>query len=264
MSSRTRMIVLLTLGLSVAAGSPLIPGIADRLSAPPVTRTDSNIVPSISSPAIRDRASSRMSVPVTRTARDNTPSVPPWDILRGPTTSRPDTRPAANPASFRIPAWHEVLAQSTPKARELFDSGMAYLRGGEYFKARLAFQTLIRTYPGDKAEPLAYWAMALAYCKEGGYENNLLAIDHFKNYLIFFPAEPELEEFAEAAQINVSTLGIQIMNSAPNDKSRLWAAELSAQALTQYLKQYPDSSGVPAAQNQLKVIRVYLTLVGAK
>ncbi len=107
------------------------------------------------------------------------------------------------------------------------------MRNGGYVEARLAFWTLIRTYPGDKAEPLAYWAIGLSLYKEGGEENLTMALDQFVNWLIFFPGEKDLEDLAEAAQINVAVIALEMMNSAPSEKEIITAAKISAQALIQ-------------------------------
>lgn len=141
---------------------------------------------------------------------------------------------------------------------------MRYLRNGGYLESRLAFQTLVRTYPEDRAVPLGYWALGLSYYKKGGKENLLLALDNFRNYLLFFPGEKDLEALAEAAQINVAVIEMELMNSARIDKDKFSAAKITAQALTQFLKGYPDSPQAPAAQFQLEEIQWYLAGVDGK
>ncbi len=135
---------------------------------------------------------------------------------------------------------------------------MRYLRQRGYTESRLAFQTLIRTFPGDSAEPLAYWAMGLSYCKEGGEENLLLAADYYLNWLIFFPGEKDLEDLAEAALINVALIESERINAAQSEKDKFAATQFSAHALAQFLKGYPESPLVPAAQSRLEELQRYL------
>lgn len=218
--------------------------------------------------AIATRSSSLLSEPRIRirTLSSSTESPglltnTPWAILPKTTEGR---RPRAlNPAK-PIPPWQRLLDESSPKARELFETGLAYLRIGRYVESRLAFQTLVRTYPDDKAQPLGYSALALSFCKEGGDENLLLALEDFRNYLLFFPSDPNLENLAEAAQTNIGVIWRELMSSTLTEDIKLNSARTSLQALTQFLNGYPRSQNASSAQAQLAQIEQYLASVPPK
>ena len=85
-----------------------------------------------------------------------------------------------------------------PPDRTLFETGSEYLKKNQYIKARLAFQTLINTYPDSEVSADSYLAIGDSFYDEGGTENLLQAEDQYKNFIIFFPenaisiAEPKL------------------------------------------------------------------------
>ncbi len=189
------------------------------------------------------------------------PSAAPWDVLRRPTASRAPR--AASPAFVPVSAWQDVLAQADPKARDLFETGMNYLDNGSNVESRMAFQTLVRTYSGDKAEPLAYWATALTYYRGGGEENLLLALDQLTNYLDFYPHEAGLEDFVEAARADIMVIWNELRNSASNEEVKMKAAKVTSKAMTQFLRSYPDSPAVYEVRRQLAEIKQYLP-VGAQ
>ena len=157
-----------------------------------------------------------------------------------------------------MPFWQRLLDESSPQARELFETGLAYLRSGKYGEARLSFQTLVRAYSGDKAEPLGYWAIALSHYREGGDENLLLALDDFRNYLLFFPNDPNLQELAEAAQIDTTVIYRELMDSSLTEETKLGATRTSLQALTQFLNGYPNSPSSDLAKTQVAQIKQFL------
>jgi len=128
---------------------------------------------------------------------------------------------------------------------------MAFLERGEFSQARLAFQTVIRRYEGDAAEPLAYWAMALSFYEEGGYENLLLAKDQLRNYLLFYPSQEDLEGFREAAQIDIGIISMEMMRLAPDDNTRATALKNATQAFEVFLKKFPDSDLIQMASSYL-------------
>jgi TolA-binding protein len=259
MTTRAR-VFLLILGLLATGVLIFLPWIADNLAAYKTNRAAGKNATFADSLSHLNRASSRIPIPSKNASMHRSPPMPPWDILGRATAHR--RMYAVKPASIKVPAWQGVLAQSGPKTRELFETGMSYLRNGRYVEARLAFQTLVRTYPGDKAQALAYWAMGLSFYKEGGDANLLMASDQLRNFLIFFPGEPGLEDLAEAAQMNIAVIETEMMDYAQSEKQKINAAKITSQALTQFLKAYPDSLEAPAAQIHLVEIQWYL--VGAE
>ena len=73
-----------------------------------------------------------------------------------------------------------------PPDKTLFETGSDYLDRSQYIRARLAFQTLISTYPDSEMTSLSYFAMADSFYEEGGTENLLQAEDQYKNFIIFY------------------------------------------------------------------------------
>jgi len=255
MPGRNKLVVII-FGLVALDVSIFLPRVADMLPAFKTIRPLERRAAFTDSLSHADPAPTSISIPSGRTATPKSLNVPPWDILRRPAANRRQQR--IEPAAMQTPAWEGILSRSEPYARELFQSGMRHLRDGSYLKARLGFQTLIRTFPEDKAKPLAYWAMGLCFYKEGGEENSMIALDQFTNWLIFFSGEKGLLDFAEAAQIDATVIGIELLNSALSEKDRIAAGRNTIQALRHFLKGYPDSPGAAAAQARLTQIQGYL------
>ena len=79
-----------------------------------------------------------------------------------------------------------------PADKTLFQNGEEFLKKSQFINARLAFQTLIRTYPGSDYEAEAYLATGDSFYQEGGTENLLMAEDQYRNFinLTFSKAAP--------------------------------------------------------------------------
>ena len=140
-----------------------------------------------------------------------------------------------------------------PGAKAFFEDGFRLERGGSYREARLAFQTLINTYPDCGLAAPAYWAVGLAYYQEGGSENLLHATDQFKNFVGFFGNREQ--ELAEAAQLDIAVINMQLMGSTIlNSDRRIYAGKV-ANALKTFLARWPRSPYAPAARLQLEEIQ---------
>src|SRR5207247_11451362 len=74
-----------------------------------------------------------------------------------------------------------------PPDKTLFETGQEYAQKSQFIKARLAFQTLINTYPDSELSAESYLAICDSFYKESGTVNFLRAEDQYKYFIIFFP-----------------------------------------------------------------------------
>jgi outer membrane protein assembly factor BamD len=132
-----------------------------------------------------------------------------------------------------------------PPDKTLFETGSEYLKKSQYIKARLAFQTLMNTYPDSDMAPDAVLAIGDSYYDEGGTENFLQAEDSYKNFIVFFPTHPKAAE----AQLKVIALNHKM--ERPPDRDQQFSFK-TLEAINSFLRQFPDSDFVPIV-NQYKL-----------
>jgi outer membrane assembly lipoprotein YfiO len=125
--------------------------------------------------------------------------------------------------------------------RTLFETGSDYLKKSQYIKSRLAFQTLLNTYPDSELAAEAYFAMGDSFYEEGGTENLLLAEGQYKNFLTFFPGHPRGAE----AQMKTISLNYKMMHSPDRDQQYSYR---TLQEIKRLIKQWPESDYVPIAK----------------
>ena len=135
-----------------------------------------------------------------------------------------------------------------PPDKTLYQNGNEYLDKSQFIKARLAFQTLIRTYPGSDLEAEAYLAMGDSFYKEGGTENLLMAEDQYRNFIIFFPTNPKVID----AQMKIISILMRQMNAPDRDQSYTRRAEAE---LKKMLLMFPDSDYIPIARQFLDEVQ---------
>jgi outer membrane assembly lipoprotein YfiO len=140
-----------------------------------------------------------------------------------------------------------------PPDKTLYQNGADFLKKSEYTQARLAFQTLIRTYPGSELEAEAYFSMGDSFMNEGGTENLLMAEDQFRNFIIFFPTHPK----APAAQMKIISILMEQMRSPDRDQKETVRAEAEIQ---KYLQLYSDNDFAPIVKQFLDEVRENLAL----
>jgi outer membrane assembly lipoprotein YfiO len=134
-----------------------------------------------------------------------------------------------------------------PPDRTLFETGEDYLKKSQYIKARLAFQTLINTYPDSELTADSYLAIGDSFYSEGSTENYLQAEEQYKNFIIFFPTHPK----AADAQMKIISLNMKMMRSPDRDPTYSYKAE---GAINKFLETFPDSDFVPMAKQYLKEV----------
>ena len=135
-----------------------------------------------------------------------------------------------------------------PPDKSLFETGGEYLRKSQYIKARLAFQTLINTYPDSDLAADSYLAIADSFYDEAGLDNLLQAEDQYKNFIIFFPTNPKTVD----AQMKIVSLNMKMMRSPDRDKTYSYKAEA---AIKKFLADYPDSEYAAVAKQYLREVQ---------
>jgi len=135
-----------------------------------------------------------------------------------------------------------------PPDKTLYETGSEYLKKSQYIKARLAFQTLINTYPDSDMAAESYLAIGDSFYSEGGTENLLQAEDQYKNFIIFFPTSPK----AADAQMKIISANMKMMRAPDRDQQNSYKAE---QAIKKMLEQFPDSDYIPIAKQYLNEVQ---------
>ena len=137
--------------------------------------------------------------------------------------------------------------------KTLFENGMRFLEKSSFIKARLAFQTLINTYPDSEYTPVSFLSIADSYYDEGGTANLLQAESQYKDFIIFYP----LHEMADDSQMKIAAVNVRLMRSPDRDTTFAKKAE---QELAKFLDTYPDSELGPTAQEFLREVQENLAV----
>ena len=147
----------------------------------------------------------------------------------------------------------DPLAGVTSKQpdKELFDKAMSALRKGKYDVARLDLQALLTTYPESEYQMRAKLAVGDSWYKEGGAAALQQAEAEYKDFITFFPNQPEAAE----AQMKVGDIYYQQMEKPDRDPTNAQRAEQEYRLMIQ---QYPDSTMVPRAKQRLREVQEVL------
>ncbi|MEE8348768.1 MAG: outer membrane protein assembly factor BamD [Acidobacteriota bacterium] len=128
--------------------------------------------------------------------------------------------------------------------QQLFETGMQYLEKSQFIKARLAFQTLVNTYPESEHTPSSFLAIADSFYKEAGTTNLLQAETQYKDFIIFYPTH----EIADDAQMKIAAVNVRLMREPDRDATYAIKAE---KELVKFLELHPDSELSPTAEEFL-------------
>jgi outer membrane protein assembly factor BamD len=167
---------------------------------------------------------------------------------------------AANPAQAGIfrhkkplkpadDALATVNSQQPDKA--LFDRAMVALKKGKFDVARLDLQTLLNTYPDSEYQMRAKLAIGDTWFKEGGSASLEQAESEYKDFITFFPNQPEAAE----AQMKVADIYYKQMEKPDRDPTKALRAQ---EEYRQMLLQFPDSTLVPQAKQRLREVQEVL------
>jgi outer membrane protein assembly factor BamD len=100
------------------------------------------------------------------------------------------SKPATTPTPDNPLAGH---ASKQPD-KELFDKAMIAMKKGKFDVARLDLQTLLNTYPESEYQMRAKLAVGDSWFKEGGTAALTQAEGEYKDFITFFPNQPEAAE----------------------------------------------------------------------
>ncbi len=72
----------------------------------------------------------------------------------------------------------------------LFDKGEAALKAKKWITAREYFKQVVETYTQSPYRPDAKLGVGDTYLEEGGADNLVFAMNEFREFLSFYPADP--------------------------------------------------------------------------
>ena len=164
---------------------------------------------------------------------------------------------ASNPFSKKNQT--KKLNQSNPLAdvkskqpdKELYDKAMVAMSKGRYDVCRLDLQTLLNTYPESEYQMRAKLAIGDSWFKEGGTAAYTQAESEYKDFITFFPNQPEAAE----AQMKVADIYFMQMEKPDRDYNDTLKAEAEYR---QMIQQFPDSTLVPRAKQRLREVQEVL------
>lgn len=133
-----------------------------------------------------------------------------------------------------------------PPDKTLYETGSNYLKKGQYIKSRLAFQTLLNTYPDSDMATESYFAMGDSFYEEGGTENWLQAEDQYKNFIVFYPGSPKSAD----AQMKIISLNYKMMRTPDRDQQYAYK---TLQEIKNFERNYPGHDYLPVVR-QLKAL----------
>src|ERR1700744_5984198 len=165
------------------------------------------------------------------------PAVPQFGIFN---PAKPATKPSPN----------EPLAGHASKQpdKELFDKALVAMKKGKFDVARLDLQTLLNTYPESEYQMRAKLAVGDSWFKEGGTAALTQAEAEYKDFITFFPNQPEAAE----AQMKVADIYYMQMEKPDRDPKNVDQAEQEYKTMIQ---QFPDSTFVPRAKQRLREVQ---------
>lgn len=140
-----------------------------------------------------------------------------------------------------------------PPDQNLFETGTDFLEKGHYLRARLALQTMINTYPDSEMTADAYFAVADTYFEQGGTTNWLQAEQQYKDFIIFFPANPK----APDAQMKIVALWRKMVGAPDRDQT---PAKKGEQEALKFLEQWPNHDYAPIVRKELAFFQDNLAL----
>ncbi len=147
----------------------------------------------------------------------------------------------------------DPLAGVTSKQpdKELFDKAMVAMKKGKYDVARLDLQTLLNTYPESEYQMRAKLAVGDSWFKEGGTAALQQAEAEYKDFITFFPNQPEAAE----AQMKVADIYYMQMEKPDRDPAN---AERAQEEYRNMIQQFPDSTLIPRAKQRLREVQEVL------
>jgi GWxTD domain-containing protein len=201
--SRVRVVVV----TGLCAGASLVPAICDLTHAQAAPLILAGI--SGGAPAMTSLETRVAQYQHSRTAVEGT-------VSGSDASSSPARRLA--PHEVEVTRYPSSQANSpNPPDKTLHDAGLDLLKKHRYNEARKMFQLLINTYPDSQYSASSYVAIADSFNEEGGEVNLLRAEDQYKNFLIFFPADPKSSD----AEIKIILLNMNMRRTSVREDEYL-------------------------------------------
>ncbi len=132
--------------------------------------------------------------------------------------------------------------------KALYDKAQDAIKHGRYDVGRIDLQTLLNTYPESQYMMQAKLAIADSWFKEGGTAALTQAEQEYKDFITFFPNQPEAAE----AQMRVGDIYFRQMDKPDRDYTKTTQAEQEYRLM---LQQFPDSPLVPQARQRLREVQ---------
>jgi outer membrane protein assembly factor BamD len=132
--------------------------------------------------------------------------------------------------------------------KELFDKALIAMKKGKFDVARLDLQTLLNTYPESEYQMRAKLLVGDSWFKEGGTAALTQAEAEYKDFITFFPNQPEAAE----AQMKVADIYYDQMEKPDRDPKN---ADQAEQEYRTMIQQFPDSTFVPRAKQRLREVQ---------
>jgi outer membrane protein assembly factor BamD len=132
--------------------------------------------------------------------------------------------------------------------KELFDKALVAMKKGKFDVARLDLQTMLNTYPESEYQMRAKLLVGDSWFKEGGTAALTQAEAEYKDFITFFPNQPEAAE----AQMHVADIYYMQMEKPDRDPKNAAQAEQEYRTMIQ---QFPDSTFVPRAKQRLREVQ---------
>lgn len=165
-------------------------------------------------------------------------------VAEVPEVTAPQSTPT-QPAASSLPS-----RSVEPPDNTLYEIGTEYLKQRQYIKARLTYQTLISAYPNSRLAAPAFLEIADSFNEEGGAENLTEAVEKYKDFVIFFPADPKTGD----AYMKIFSINMKLMRPE-NGNSLNRGQMLRTKALIEgFVSRYPDSGYRPDAEKILQDI----------
>ncbi|MDR3736739.1 MAG: outer membrane protein assembly factor BamD, partial [Acidobacteriaceae bacterium] len=135
--------------------------------------------------------------------------------------------------------------------KQLFDKAMIALQHNHFDIARLDLQTLLNTYPDSQFQMRAKLAIGDSWYKEGGTAALTQAEQEYKDFITFFPNQPEAAE----AQMKVANIYFREMDRPDRDYVKAIRAQ---EEYRNMIQQFPESTWVPEAKQKLREVQEVL------
>jgi len=135
--------------------------------------------------------------------------------------------------------------------KQLYDKAMVALQKNHFDIARLDLQTLLNTYPDSQFQMRAKLAIGDSWYKEGGTAALTQAEQEYKDFITFFPNQPEAAE----AQMKVANIYFREMDRPDRDYNKAVRAQEEYRTMIQ---QFPESTLVPEAKQKLREVQEVL------